>query len=82
MTETAVSTRLRYAHNHNMNVPSRKTEFSIGQRLSYGGDLCTIRYVGAVHGTKGDWLGVEWDDTSRGKHDGQSGGKRYFTCGF
>ncbi|KAK4697840.1 tubulin-specific chaperone E, partial [Lecanoromycetidae sp. Uapishka_2] len=33
-----------------------------GQRLSYEDQLCTVRYVGPVAGTKGDWLGVEWDD--------------------
>ena len=26
----------------------------------------------------GDWLGVEWDDPSRGKHDGSHNGQRYF----
>ncbi|KAL8984073.1 MAG: hypothetical protein Q9177_004800 [Variospora cf. flavescens] len=51
-----------------------------GQRLSYSGSLCTVRYVGAVDGTQGSWLGVEWDDPSRGKHDGTHNGKRYFEC--
>ena len=52
----------------------------VGQRVSYSGELCTIRYVGEVTGTKGKWLGVEWDDPTRGKHDGEAGGQRYFTC--
>ncbi|KAF3389610.1 Tubulin-specific chaperone E [Penicillium rolfsii] len=52
----------------------------IGQRRSYGGQLCTIRYVGGVEGTAGDWLGVEWDDPTRGKHSGEHKGVRYFTC--
>ncbi|PFH34817.1 CAP-Gly domain-containing protein [Besnoitia besnoiti] len=26
------------------------------------------------------WLGVEWDDPGRGKHDGSLNGKVYFTC--
>ncbi|KAF9876467.1 tubulin-specific chaperone [Colletotrichum karsti] len=52
----------------------------IGQRLSYDGALCTVRYIGAVAGTSGTWLGVEWDDTGRGKHDGQHKDVRYFTC--
>ncbi|CUS13922.1 unnamed protein product [Tuber aestivum] len=52
--------------------------FHIGQRLSYSGSLCTIRYIGPVTGTEGEWLGVEWDNVSRGKHSGQHGGKRYF----
>ncbi|EXJ86213.1 hypothetical protein A1O1_06583 [Capronia coronata CBS 617.96] len=52
----------------------------IGQRRSYSGALCTIRYIGPLPNTKGDWLGVEWDNVSRGKHDGQYEGKRIFQC--
>ncbi|CCF32093.1 tubulin-specific chaperone E [Colletotrichum higginsianum] len=52
----------------------------IGQRLSYDGALCTVRYIGPVTGTSGTWLGVEWDDSGRGKHDGQHGDVRYFSC--
>ncbi|KAE9964639.1 hypothetical protein EG328_010291 [Venturia inaequalis] len=51
----------------------------LGQRVSYANDICSIRYIGSVTG-KGEWLGVEWDNASRGKHDGQVDGKRYFTC--
>ncbi|KHO00108.1 Cytoskeleton-associated protein, Gly-rich domain protein [Metarhizium album ARSEF 1941] len=46
----------------------------VGQRVSYGGALCTVRYVGEVAGTTGSWLGVEWDDPTRGKHDGSHKG--------
>lgn len=53
---------------------------TIGQRRSFDGQLCTIRYVGSVQGTSGDWLGVEWDDPTRGKHPGEHKGVRYFTC--
>lgn len=52
----------------------------IGQRRSYAGALCTVRYIGPLPSTKGDWLGVEWDDVTRGKHDGQYEGKRVFQC--
>ncbi|KAL2199010.1 hypothetical protein P885DRAFT_75421 [Corynascus similis CBS 632.67] len=52
----------------------------IGERRSYDGALCTVRYIGEVAGTTGSWLGVEWDDPSRGKHDGQHKGIRYFSC--
>lgn len=38
-----------------------------------------VRYVGEVGGYAGSWLGVEWDDPERGKHDGQVGGVAYFT---
>ncbi|KAL4881993.1 hypothetical protein BJY04DRAFT_187811 [Aspergillus karnatakaensis] len=52
----------------------------MNQRRSYDGHLCTIRYVGSVEGTSGEWLGVEWDDPTRGKHSGEHKGMRYFTC--
>ncbi|CCT62502.1 related to PAC2-involved in the stabilization of microtubles [Fusarium fujikuroi] len=52
----------------------------VGQRISYDGALCTVRFVGEVSGTTGTWLGVEWDDSARGKHDGCHKGIRYFTC--
>lgn len=44
------------------------------------GARATVRYVGAVDGQEGEWVGVEWDDPGRGKHDGSHGGKRYFEC--
>lgn len=64
------------------NLKVSKMSAYIGQRRSYNGALCTVRYSGEVAGTSGIWLGVEWDDPSRGKHDGQHRGIRYFTCGF
>lgn len=54
----------------------------IGQRLSFNTHPCTVRYVGPVDGTAGQWIGVEWDDPTRGKHNGIYAGKRYFTCKF
>ncbi|KAJ5183595.1 hypothetical protein N7492_001211 [Penicillium capsulatum] len=53
---------------------------AVGQRRSFDGQLCTIRYVGNVQGTTGDWLGIEWDDPTRGKHSGEHKGVRYFFC--
>lgn len=55
---------------------------SIGDRISYEGASCTVRYIGWVEGTeKGlTWFGVEWDDPSRGRHNGSHKGKVYFTC--
>ncbi|CAK7270157.1 hypothetical protein SEPCBS57363_003961 [Sporothrix epigloea] len=55
---------------------------AVGDRRSYDGALCTVRYVGEVAGTTagGLWLGVEWDDATRGKHDGVHKGVRYFSC--
>ncbi|KAF8077772.1 hypothetical protein FPV67DRAFT_1402566 [Lyophyllum atratum] len=51
-----------------------------GTRIRLAGHLGTVRFVGNVDNTSGTWLGIEWDDPSRGKHDGIKDGKRYFTC--
>ncbi|KAF2002831.1 hypothetical protein P154DRAFT_520600 [Amniculicola lignicola CBS 123094] len=56
------------------------TDLYIGKRISYDSRLCTVRYIGQVKGTKGEWLGVEWDDPTRGKHAGEHDGVRYFDC--
>lgn len=60
-------------------------EYRVGDRISYSSklgtsEICTLRYIGEVDGYQGQWLGVEWDDASRGKHDGSLNGKRYFSC--
>lgn len=54
----------------------------VGERIQVNDDIATIRYIGPVEGTKGEWLGVEWDDGSRGKHDGTHQGKRYFVTRY
>jgi hypothetical protein len=55
-------------------------EPTVGCRVRILKDLATVRYVGPVDGQTGNWVGVEWDDASRGKHDGSTGGRRYFNC--
>ena len=55
-------------------------DFHLGQRISFEAALCTVRYIGTVEGASKEWLGVEWDDRTRGKHDGEHNGKRYFSC--
>ncbi|KAF9246350.1 hypothetical protein BU15DRAFT_40093 [Melanogaster broomeanus] len=56
-------------------------QVTLGTRFRIpSGYLGTIRYVGGVTGTHGLWYGVEWDDPTRGKHDGTLDGKRYFDC--
>ncbi len=48
--------------------------FPIGSRVrDFDGFVATVRYVGPVPAAKNKtdiWLGVEWDDQIRGKHDG------------
>ncbi|KAJ5496129.1 hypothetical protein N7539_001245 [Penicillium diatomitis] len=53
---------------------------TVGHRRSYDGQRCTIRFVGPLKGTTGEWLGVEWDDPTRGKHSGEHKGEQQFTC--
>ncbi|XP_051967111.1 tubulin-specific chaperone E [Xyrauchen texanus] len=55
-------------------------EDAVGRRVSCDGERGTVRYVGTVPPTAGLWLGVEWDNPERGKHDGSHEGVRYFTC--
>ncbi|XP_023692060.1 tubulin-specific chaperone E [Paramormyrops kingsleyae] len=50
------------------------------KRVTCDGERGTVRYVGAVPPTTGVWLGVEWDNPERGKHDGRHEGVQYFTC--
>jgi dynactin complex subunit len=54
----------------------------VGDRIQVDQDVATVRYIGPVDNTDGDWLGVEWDDVSRGKHSGEKDGKSYFTCRY
>lgn len=51
-----------------------------GKRVAIREALGTVRYQGPVDGTSGIWLGIDWDDPLRGKHDGSKDGKRYFSC--
>lgn len=53
---------------------------AVGRRVVCDGERGTVRYVGTVPPTAGLWLGVEWDNPERGKHDGHHEGTRYFTC--
>ncbi|XP_066503868.1 tubulin-specific chaperone E [Hoplias malabaricus] len=55
-------------------------EDAVGRRVSCDGERATVRYVGPVPPTTGLWLGVEWDNPERGKHDGNHEGVCYFTC--
>lgn len=51
---------------------------TVNDRVQVIDDCATIRFIGQVAGTKGEWLGIEWDDPTRGKHDGTHQGVRYF----
>ncbi|KAJ3156832.1 hypothetical protein HDU86_003598 [Geranomyces michiganensis] len=52
---------------------------AVGSRLCVAGDFGTVRFQGPVPaGSEAIWLGIEWDDPSRGKHSGTHGGVSYF----
>ncbi|KAF8623561.1 hypothetical protein AX15_006331 [Amanita polypyramis BW_CC] len=51
-----------------------------GSRIDYAGYHGSVKYIGEVANTSGSWLGIEWDDPQRGKHDGVKDGIRYFQC--
>ncbi|CAH8467430.1 unnamed protein product [Schistosoma rodhaini] len=53
-------------------------ELIIGRRIVHEKNFGTICYVGGLPKTNGPWLGVDWDDWSRGRHDGTYDGVRYF----
>ncbi|XP_076276691.1 tubulin-specific chaperone E-like isoform X1 [Lasioglossum baleicum] len=53
-------------------------KYEIGSRIECDGYRGTLKYVGPVGSTKGQWLGVDWDDPTRGKHNGTYEGVEYF----
>ncbi|CAK8694854.1 tubulin-specific chaperone E-like isoform X2 [Clavelina lepadiformis] len=52
----------------------------VGSRIESDSYVGTVRFIGSVPNTKGEWVGIEWDDCNRGKHDGTKDGVRYFSC--
>jgi len=57
-----------------------KPQLMLGQRIETEGFRGTVRFLGQVPGTSGEWIGVEWDDVQRGKHSGENKGVQYFQC--
>ncbi|KAI8587781.1 hypothetical protein BDZ88DRAFT_508625 [Geranomyces variabilis] len=52
---------------------------TVGSRLCVASHFGTVRFRGPVPaGSDAIWLGVEWDDPTRGKHSGTHGGVSYF----
>uniref|UniRef100_R4G3X9 Tubulin-specific chaperone E n=1 Tax=Rhodnius prolixus TaxID=13249 RepID=R4G3X9_RHOPR len=61
---------------------SKTCNLLVGDRVQVGNHRATVKYVGPVPPTKGLWLGLDWDDPSRGKHDGQYAGTKYFEARY
>lgn len=61
---------------------NQENVLQVGVRVQIDKQKAHVRFVGEVVGQDGTWVGLEWDDISRGKHDGSTGGKQYFECVF
>ncbi|XP_014259929.1 tubulin-specific chaperone E [Cimex lectularius] len=57
-------------------------DVKVGSRIQVGDQRGTVLFVGPVPPTKGLWLGIDWDDPRRGKHDGVYDGVRYFQARY
>ena len=63
--------------------PSDDTSNLLGKRVELNEKTATIKYVGPLKHKKNAkeneiWLGLEWDDKTRGKHNGTVEGYEYF----
>ncbi|XP_057662941.1 tubulin-specific chaperone E [Diorhabda carinulata] len=58
------------------------TAYKVGKRIECNNNFGTIKYIGPVEGYTGNWLGIDWDDEERGKHNGTVNGINYFDTRF
>ncbi|XP_045465078.1 tubulin-specific chaperone E [Harmonia axyridis] len=56
--------------------------FQIGDRIECSDSIGTVKYIGNIEGYSSIWLGIDWDDPNRGKHNGNFNGKQYFEASF
>lgn len=56
--------------------------YEIDSRIECDGHQGTLKYIGSVGETKGLWLGIDWDDPTRGKHNGTYEGIKYFKARY
>ncbi|XP_076619863.1 glyoxalase 1 isoform X1 [Colletes latitarsis] len=57
-------------------------KYEIGSRIECDEHRGTLKYVGPVSDTKGQWFGIDWDDPARGKHNGTYEGIEYFKARY
>ncbi|KAK9876763.1 hypothetical protein WA026_015004 [Henosepilachna vigintioctopunctata] len=58
------------------------TNIRIGDRVECLGHIGTVKYIGPVETHSSNWLGIDWDDQFRGKHNGTINGVQYFESRF
>lgn len=56
------------------------SELQINDRVASEGHYGSVKFIGTLPDTKGVWIGVDWDEAERGKHDGSHNGQRYFSA--
>lgn len=52
----------------------------VGCRVIKEEQLGTVKYVGPIGNSAVTWLGVDWDNDTKGRHDGSFKGVKYFTA--
>ncbi|XP_054714059.1 tubulin-specific chaperone E-like [Uloborus diversus] len=50
----------------------------LGCRIYCDGEYGTVLYIGLIDGVEGTWVGIEWDNPTRGKHSGSYNNRKYF----
>ncbi|XP_044755884.1 tubulin-specific chaperone E [Coccinella septempunctata] len=63
-------------------IESENNIMQVGSRIDCSGHIGTIKYMGCLEGYSSTWLGIDWDDPKRGKHNGHHNGKQYFEASF
>lgn len=73
-------TLIKYPKNFIKNISEEDFENFLNRRVEVSEFVGTVRYVGNLKHKKDDdlWVGVEWDDHTRGKHNGAVGNVEYF----
>lgn len=51
----------------------------IGERIVVNESKGVVQFYDEIAGTSGQWVGIDWDNLKRGKHDGTLNGIKYFT---
>lgn len=63
---------------------SKESDIQVGHRIEILKERGFVRFIGSLDSPDKDpsilWLGIEWDDHTRGKHYGTYCGKQYFHC--
>jgi len=64
------------------NSSDKERVIQVGHRIEVLNERGFVRFIGSLETceTSALWVGIEWDNPTRGKHDGTYNGKKYFHC--